>query len=69
MYVNLPISLYCCLWFVSQDSEVDGAEVQEKVKDVICKTITTLPLTADTNSKEKLNSDLVSSISTCRSEN
>ena len=61
-------SLYCCLWFVSQDSEVDGAEVQEKVKEVICKTITTLPLTADTTSKEKLNSDLVSSISTCRSE-
>ena len=61
-------SLYFCLWFVSQDSEVDGAEVQEKVKEVICKTITTLPLTADTTSKEKLNSDLVSSISTCRSE-
>ncbi|CAH3106882.1 unnamed protein product [Porites lobata] len=46
-----------------KDSEVDGAEVQEKVKEVICKTITTLPLTADTTSKEKLNSDLGSASS------
>ena len=65
---QLTHCIVVCDLYLDQDSEVDGAEVQEKVKEVICKTITTLPLTADTTSKEKLNSDLVSSISTCRCE-
>ena len=49
------------LWFCFQSSEVDAAEVQEKVKEVICKTITSIPLT-DATSRERLNSDEVSQI-------
>ncbi|XP_015774997.1 PREDICTED: uncharacterized protein LOC107353187 [Acropora digitifera] len=41
---------------VNGGSEVDAAEVQEKVKEVICKTITSIPLT-DATSRERLNSD------------
>ena len=44
---------------VFQESEVDGTEVQEKVKEVICKTITSIPLT-DATSRERLSSDAVS---------
>ena len=40
---------------------MDTAEVQEKVKEVICKTITSIPLT-DATSRERLNSDVVSKI-------
>ena len=49
------------LWFCFQGSEVDAVEVQEKVKEVICKTITSIPLT-DATSRERLNSDEVSQI-------
>ena len=38
---------------------MDAAEVQEKVKEIICKTITSIPLT-DATSRERLNSDEVS---------
>ena len=40
---------------------MDAAEVQEKVKEVICKTITSIPLT-DATSREQLNSDTVGHI-------
>ncbi|XP_068734932.1 uncharacterized protein [Montipora capricornis] len=45
---------------LTEGSEVDTAEVQEKVKEVICKTITSIPLT-DATSRERLNSDVSSS--------
>ncbi|XP_074633049.1 uncharacterized protein LOC141891908 isoform X4 [Acropora palmata] len=41
---------------LTKGSEVDAVEVQEKVKEVICKTITSIPLT-DATSRERLNSD------------
>ena len=51
--------MWSYLWFCFQGSEVDAAEVQEKVKEIICKTITSIPLT-DATSRERLNSDEVS---------
>ena len=45
---------------------MDGTEVQEKVKEVICKTITSIPLT-DATSRERLNSDVVSFALLCSS--
>ena len=41
-----------------QESQVDAGEVQEKVKEVICKTITNIPL-SEASSKDQL-SDAVS---------
>ena len=41
-----------------QESQVDASEVQEKVKEVICKTITNIPL-SEASSKDQL-SDAVS---------
>ena len=41
-----------------QESQVDAGEVQEKVKEVICKTITNIPL-SEASSRDRL-SDTVS---------
>ncbi|XP_020602461.1 uncharacterized protein LOC110041512 [Orbicella faveolata] len=41
------------------ESQVDAGEVQEKVKEVICKTITNIPL-SEASSRDRLNSDAVS---------
>ncbi|XP_044180155.1 uncharacterized protein LOC114969895 isoform X5 [Acropora millepora] len=54
-FIGVPeivISTKC----LTKGSEVDAAEVQEKVKEIICKTITSIPLT-DATSRERLNSD------------
>ena len=48
------IFVNCCF----QESQVDAGEVQEKVKEVICKTITNIPL-SEASSRERL-SDAVS---------
>jgi len=45
--------------FCFKESHVDAGEVQEKVKEVICKTITNIPL-SEASSRDRLNSDAVS---------
>ena len=64
------INLFCYLFllneisenifvnFCFQESQVDAGEVQEKIKEVICKTITNIPL-SEASSRDRL-SDAVS---------
>ena len=57
-YYEISEKILKFVHFCFQESQVDAGEVQEKVKEVICKTITNIPL-SEASSRDRL-SDAVS---------